>query len=142
MNDGHINLNPKNVLLAHHRCHNAIHERFGQAMMQRVYIVYGASLAGKTSYRRASKGHKDLVLDLDELYQVITLLPVYDIPTEMENYVFNFWMFTSNKSKYAQVNGRKPRSSVIIHYSLNDNDLPKHWMLSRSMSRLLKVNFV
>jgi len=88
VNDANISLNPKNVLLIHHRCHNAIHERFGQAMMQRVYIVYGAPLSGKTSYVRASKGHKDIVLDLDELYQAITLLPAYDKPTELASNVF------------------------------------------------------
>jgi len=88
VNDVNISLNPKNILLIHHRCHNVIHERFGQTMTQRVYIVYGASLSGKTSYVRASKGHKDLVLDLDELYQAITLLPAYDKPTELATNVF------------------------------------------------------
>ena len=88
VNDANIILNPKNILLVHHRCHNAIHERFGQAMTQRVYIVYGAPLSGKTSYVRASKGHKDIVLDLDELYQAITLLPAYDKPTELSSNVF------------------------------------------------------
>ena len=88
VNDINISLNPKNILLVHHHCHNAIHEHFGQAMTQRVYIVYGAPLSGKTSYVRASKGHKDIVLDLDELYQAITLLPAYDKPTELATNVF------------------------------------------------------
>lgn len=88
VNDVNISLSPKNVMLLHHRCHNAIHERFGQATTQRVYIVYGAPLSGKTSFVRSSKGHKDLVLDLDELYQAITLLPAYDKPTELVMNVF------------------------------------------------------
>ena len=83
VNDANISLNPKNVLLVHHRCHNTLHERFGQSLTQRVYIVYGAPLSGKTSFVRSSKGHKDIVLDLDELYQAITLLPAYDKPTEL-----------------------------------------------------------
>jgi len=88
VNDINISLNPKNILLVHHRCHNAIHERFGQAITQRVYIVYGVPLSDKTSYVRAGKGHKDIVLDLDELYQAITLLPAYDKPTELATNIF------------------------------------------------------
>jgi len=88
VNDVYVILNPKNILPIHHRCHNAIHERFGQVLSQRVYIIYGASLSGKTSYIRVSKSHKDIVLDLDELKQAITLLPAYDKPTELATNVF------------------------------------------------------
>jgi predicted AAA+ superfamily ATPase len=81
-------LNPSNILLVHHRCHNAIHERFGYTSVQKVYIVYGPPLSGKTTYVRASKGRKDLVLDLDELYRAITLLPLYEKPNELATNVF------------------------------------------------------
>jgi predicted kinase len=74
--------------LVHHRCHNAIHERFGYTSIQKVYIVYGPPLSGKTTYVRASKGRKDLVLDLDELYRAITLLPPYDKPSELALNIF------------------------------------------------------
>ena len=30
VNDVKISLNPYNILLVHHQCHNQIHERFGQ----------------------------------------------------------------------------------------------------------------
>jgi len=88
VNDVQVSLNSKNILLVHLRCHNAIHERFGQSMLQRVYIVYGPPLSGKTSFVRSNKGRKDLVLDLDELYQAITLLPAYDKPSELKMNVF------------------------------------------------------
>ena len=88
VNDVTISLNPKNNLLVHHRCHNALHERFGQCLSQRVYIIYGPPLSGKTSFVSSNKGRKDLVLDLDELYQAITLLPAYDKPTELVMNVF------------------------------------------------------
>lgn len=88
VNDANISLNPKNILLVHHRCHNAIHDRFGQATSQKVFIVYGAPLSGKTSFVRGNKRHSDLVLDLDELYQAITLLPAYDKPQELAVNVF------------------------------------------------------
>ena len=88
VNDVTVSLNPKNILLVHLRCHNAIHERFGQSLTQRVYIVYGPPLSDKTSFVQNSKGRKNLVLDLDELYQAITLLPAYDKPTELAMNVY------------------------------------------------------
>lgn len=88
VNDVNISLNPRNILLIHHQCHNTIHERFGHSTEQKVTIVYGAPLSGKTSYVRAHKKHSDLVLDLDELYQAITLLPAYDKPQELSGNVF------------------------------------------------------
>ena len=75
VHDAIIALNPGNILLVHHRCHNVLHERFGTASNQKVYIVYGPPLSGKTTHVRASKGRKDIVLDLDELFRAITLLP-------------------------------------------------------------------
>jgi len=83
VNDVMISLNPANIKLVHHRCHNQIHDRFGQWMPQKVFIVYGAPLSGKTSFVRDSKGRRDIVLDMDELYRAITLLPAYDKPTEL-----------------------------------------------------------
>jgi predicted kinase len=88
VHDATIALNPGNILLVHHRCHNAIHERYGYTSVQKVYIVYGPPLSGKTTYVRASKGRKDLVLDLDELYRAITLLPPYDKPSELSLNIF------------------------------------------------------
>lgn len=88
VNDVMVSLNPQNVKLVHHRCHNAIHDRFGQWMPQKVFIVYGSPLSGKTTYVKNSKGRRDIVLDLDELYAAITLLPQYDKPTELAINVF------------------------------------------------------
>ena len=88
VHDVNVSLNPNNILLVHHRCHNAIHERFGQPVQHKVYLVYGPPLSGKTTYVRASKCRKDIVLDLDELYRAITLLPPYEKPTELAQNVF------------------------------------------------------
>ena len=88
VNEIKISLNPNNILLVHHQCHNQIHERFGQGSRQKVYLVYGAPLSGKTSYVKAHKKRSDLVLDMDELYQAITLLPAYDKPLELSTNVF------------------------------------------------------
>ena len=116
VNDINFSLNPKNILLVHHRCHNAIHERFGQGIMQRVYIVYCAHLSGKTSYVRASKGHKDIVLDLDELYQAITLLPAYNKPTELASNVFH--LRDSILDQIKTITGKWSQAWIIGGYPL------------------------
>lgn len=88
VSDANVSLNPDNIMLVHHRCHNAIHDRFGQYMPQKVFIVYGSPLSGKTTYVKNSKGRKDIVLDMDELYEAITLLPIYEKPNEVALNVF------------------------------------------------------
>ncbi|WP_031684035.1 HNH endonuclease, partial [Mycobacterium tuberculosis] len=52
VHDATISLNPDNVILVHHSCHNEIHKRFGGAQKRSVYLVYGPPLAGKTSFVR------------------------------------------------------------------------------------------
>lgn len=84
VDDPMISLNPDNVLVVHaHPCHDEIHKRFGFAGKQKVYIVYGAPLSGKTSYVKRYKGHQDLVVDMDRLYQAVTLLPLYHKPNSL-----------------------------------------------------------
>lgn len=79
--DASIALNPENVMLVHKDCHDQIHERFGYAPKgKKVFIVYGMPLSGKTSYVEERKGRQDIVLDMDRLYEAITLLPRYDKP--------------------------------------------------------------
>ena len=41
-----ISLNPDNVMVVHHDCHNKIHNRFGYHGERKVYIVFGAPLSG------------------------------------------------------------------------------------------------
>ena len=79
--DATIALNPDNIMLVHKDCHDQIHQRFGYAPRgKKVYIVYGMPLSGKSTYVRERKGRQDIVLDMDKLYEAITLLPPYDKP--------------------------------------------------------------
>lgn len=72
MNDITVTLNPENILLVHHDCHNKIHSRFGHSAVRKVYVVYGAPLSGKTSYVNEHKGNSDLIVDADNIWQCIT----------------------------------------------------------------------
>lgn len=91
VNDRLISLNPANVMVVHHRCHNQIHKRFGynRATPRKVYIVYGPPLAGKSSWVREAAGEKDLILDVDRIWQMISNNPEYTKPTELKVCVFD-----------------------------------------------------
>ena len=77
VNNPEISLNPDNLALLHHRCHNEVHNRFGLYIPQKVNIVHGAPLSGKTSFVLANKSDRDIVVDMDRLWSAITLEPLY-----------------------------------------------------------------
>ena len=72
VNDANIALNPDNIALVHHRCHNIIHSRFGNER-QAVYLVYGSPCAGKTTWALESAGKEDLIIDIDRLWNAVTI---------------------------------------------------------------------
>lgn len=77
INNPEITLNPDNIQLVHHGCHNRIHNRFGLYKPQRVYIVHGSPLSGKTTFVKNAKGDRDLVVDLDRIWSALTLEDLY-----------------------------------------------------------------
>lgn len=70
VNDVNISLNPDNIVLIHFKCHNEIHMRFGYEQ-QKVYIVYGSPLSGKTTFVKENSSKDDLILDMDNIYNMI-----------------------------------------------------------------------
>lgn len=70
VNDWDISLNPDNVALVHHRCHNEIHNRFG-AWTRHVYIVYGSPCSGKTTFVNERALKDDLIIDIDRIFDCI-----------------------------------------------------------------------
>lgn len=81
-----VSLNPANIELICHQCHNIEHARFGGR--QQVYIVYGSPLSGKTSLVKELMRHGDIVLDLDELWRAITYQPGCVKPNNVRFNVF------------------------------------------------------
>lgn len=79
VNDRMISLNPDNVLIVHLKCHNQIHNRFNIKTHQ-VYIVYGSPMSGKTGYVRENMQPGDLVVDMDLLYQAMSMNDLYNKP--------------------------------------------------------------
>lgn len=68
LHDASVTLNPDNIMLVHHKCHNEIHKRFGR-LIRKVYMVWGAPRAGKTTYVDEVKEHGDIVVDMDAIWQ-------------------------------------------------------------------------
>lgn len=89
VNDYDISLNPSNIEMLCLDCHNKEHKRFGYKKEKGIYIVYGPPLSGKTSYVLENKGDLDLVIDLDSIYESITMLPRYNKPNALRFNVFD-----------------------------------------------------
>lgn len=87
VNDYNISLNPDNVALVHHKCHNQIHERFG-SYIRKVYIVHGAPCSGKSSFVREAANKEDLILDMDSIWQMISVNERYNKPGRLKQNVF------------------------------------------------------
>ena len=88
VNDYSISLNPDNVELIHFRCHNKAHRRFGSEGVREVYIVYGSPCSGKSTFVRESAGENDIILDIDNIYQCITVNDRYIKPERIKENVF------------------------------------------------------
>lgn len=83
VHDVTVSLNPDNVLVVHHDCHDRIHNRFGQKAAREVYLVYGPPLAGQQEFARQQMKRGDIVVDMDRLYTAVTMLPEYDKPDSL-----------------------------------------------------------
>lgn len=88
VNDVNVSLNPDNIALVHFKCHNAIHKRFGNTASRKVYIVYGAPCSGKSTFVKESAGRDDIVLDIDSIWQMISVNQRYEKPNRLKQNVF------------------------------------------------------
>ena len=94
VNDATIALNPDNVECVHFKCHNQIHERFGfqktspAAINKHVYIVYGSPCSGKSTWVHDVANEDDLIVDLDSIWQMISINDRYIKPDPLRSTVF------------------------------------------------------
>lgn len=90
IDDVNVTLNPDNIEVLCHDCHNAAHKRFGYAVgAKRVYIVYGSPCAGKTTYVNSVATRNDLIVDLDKIHRAICICGLYDKPDATKRVAFN-----------------------------------------------------
>jgi len=86
--DVNISLNPDNIALVHHRCHNKIHNKLAYSQRQ-VYVVYGSPLSGKSSYVAEAMNEGDLIIDLDNIWQCVSGCERYVKPARLKSVVFS-----------------------------------------------------
>lgn len=88
VNDVSISLNPENIMLVSHRSHNEIHARYGFMTNKKIYYVYGAPCAGKSSFVQTVKGNSDFIIDIDLIWQCVTGGQLYHKPDALKSIVF------------------------------------------------------
>lgn len=88
VNDIMISLNPDNIALVHHKCHNFIHNKLGYSGRQ-VFIVYGSPLSGKSSYVAEAMAEGDLIIDMDNIWQCVSGCERYVKPNRLKSVVFS-----------------------------------------------------
>ena len=86
--DYNISLNPENIQLLHHKCHNLIHNKLFSGHRQ-VFIVYGSPLSGKSSWVAENMAEGDLIVDMDNIWQCISGCERYVKPNRLKSVVFS-----------------------------------------------------
>lgn len=83
VNDYNISLNPELVELICHGCHDKEHYRFGYKPPKKVYIVYGPPMSGKSSFVMENMERGDIVIDMDRLFNAVSMREFYDKPDNL-----------------------------------------------------------
>lgn len=119
VDDVSISLNPDNVECVHFKCHNKVHERFGYNktsvntyVKKRVYIVYGAPCSGKSTWVRDVATANDLVVDMDSIWQMVSINDRYTKPDALRSVVFEMRDKMYDIIKYR--NGKWHNAYVIV----------------------------
>lgn len=93
--DATVALNPDNVSCICFRCHNLKHERFVSGhsasfkkINKKVFIVYGSPLSGKTTFVNTTATENDLIVDLDSIWQCVSINDRYNKPPSLNSVVF------------------------------------------------------
>ena len=88
VNDVTISLNPDNIMIVHHKCHNKIHHKLSMTDRRTVYVVYGAPCSGKTSFVCDNMEQGDLIIDIDSIWECISGCERYTKPARLNSNVF------------------------------------------------------
>lgn len=86
--DYDISLNPDNIKLVHHACHNKIHDRLGLSYTKQVFLVFGSPLSGKSTWVNENKNHGDIIIDIDSIWECISGCDRYIKPKRLTQNVF------------------------------------------------------
>ena len=87
VNDVIVSLNPDNIDLVHHVCHNRIHNKLGY-LDRRIYVVYGSPMSGKSTWVNSVRCDGDLIVDVDNIWQCISGCDRYVKPARLNSNMF------------------------------------------------------
>lgn len=88
VNDYNISFNPANIKIVSQRSHNDIHSRFGYRNNKKVYLVYGAPCSGKTTFVKKIASQNDLIVDVDSIWECISINSRYIKPSALNRNIF------------------------------------------------------
>ncbi|MEG0297673.1 MAG: HNH endonuclease signature motif containing protein [Clostridium sp.] len=111
INDVSITLNPDNIEVICQSCHNKVHGRFTNRARRKIktkgiYIVYGAPMGGKHTYIKDNITPGDIVVDMDKLYEAVSLQPIYNKPDNLKYNVLSIrnLLIDNIKTRYGKFN--------------------------------------
>ena len=87
VNNYDISLNPDNIMLVHHKCHNEIHNKLGYVNRE-VFLVYGSPLSGTSTYVKSIMNPGDFILDIDNIWECVSNCDRYIKPGKLNSIVF------------------------------------------------------
>lgn len=88
VNNYDVSLNPANVEVICFKCHNKEHARFGYEHKKKVFIVYGSPLSGKSTWVKSVAQPNDLIVDMDNIHQMVSVNDRYDKNDRLNSVVF------------------------------------------------------
>lgn len=97
VNDSEISLNPEKIMIVHRACHNKIHHRGSGGGngenspftgRREVLLVYGPPFAGKSTYVREHLTAGDLVVDIDRVWEALSMQDSHVKPGLIKQNVF------------------------------------------------------
>lgn len=118
VNDANVSLNPDNVELVHHKCHNILHNKLGYGQRE-IFLVYGPPLAGKRSWVRDNMSEGDLIIDLDDIWQCVSGCERYVKPGRLKAVAFKVRDALIEAVRYRQ--GKWLRAYVVGGYPLTSD---------------------
>lgn len=113
VNDFTISLNPANIDLVHHRCHNYIHDKLGYSKRE-IFVVYGPPMAGKTTFVLENMSEGDLIVDINSIWECVSGLDRYSKPNSLKPIVFKIRDSLLDSVKYRL--GRWNNAYIIGSY--------------------------
>lgn len=154
IDDPKITLNPENIEVLCHACHNLKHRRFCNAIgVKHVYLVHGSPYSGKHTYVETVATRDDIIVDLEKIHKAICVCGEYDKPDATKKVAFTIRdlllleIFTGGKTRKwqnAYVIGTYPslydRERFVEEYSaeLIHIDTPKEECIRRASERINK----